>query len=254
MKMDRGDFFEHLARRLSSDEDVLESLNSIVVDEFFLAFACAYGNENAQAHFIESYDQVIDKALLRFRKQNVSIEDVKHQILAYFLFPRKSLPPAISNYSGSGSLAGYLRISVLNEAVRFVKKGQKEIATDKMEEFDPTALTSKDPAIEALKQQYRTEFKEAFQEAIKALENKDVILLRLHYVSGLKMREIGALQNRGKSAVSRAIVQVREKLFRMTHERLMERIGVGKTEVHSIIRMVKSQLDVSFERILKNKK
>jgi RNA polymerase sigma-70 factor len=110
------------------------------------------------------------------------------------------------------------------------------------------------PELDFIKHRARADFGLAFKAALAELMPEERHLLRLHYLDGLGLAEIGAIDGVGKSAVSRRLTAVRQKLLAETQRRLREQLGLDDDEVASLMGAATSQLDVSIRALLDSRR
>jgi RNA polymerase sigma-70 factor (ECF subfamily) len=75
-------------------------------------------------------------------------------------------------------------------------------------------------------------------------------VLRLRFVEGLELAQIGRLYRVHESTASRWVAAALEAVGRATRERLAARLAIGSATADSVARMVHSQLDLSIARLL----
>jgi len=75
-------------------------------------------------------------------------------------------------------------------------------------------------------------------------------VLRLRFVDGLELAQIGRLYRVHESTASRWIAAALGDIERATRERLVERLAITADTADSMARMVQSQLDLSIARLL----
>src|SRR5262249_39658610 len=97
------------------------------------------------------------------------------------------------------------------------------------------------------------EVKDAFKEAFAALSAAQRNLLRLYYLDGLTIDEIAAIKRIHRATVARRIAHCREQVATHTHQALVERLGISSSQVDSLMRLVRSHLDLSLDRWLGNR-
>jgi RNA polymerase sigma-70 factor (ECF subfamily) len=165
------------------------------------------------------------------------------------LVPDGGGPPKLAHYTGQGELATWLRVVAVREALSSVRdERRRALASD--DALLAIEASATGPELGALKQQYRAQFSEAFAAALAALEPGERNLLRLHYLHGLSIDELGGLLQIHRSSAARRIVKTREALLTSTRRALQSRLALGRREFDQLMGLVASRLDLSIERFL----
>jgi RNA polymerase sigma-70 factor (ECF subfamily) len=76
-------------------------------------------------------------------------------------------------------------------------------------------------------------------------------VLRLRFVEGLELAQIGRLYRVHESTASRWITGGLDDVARGTRETLIARLAVSNETADSVVRMVQSQLDLSIGQLLR---
>ena len=241
-----------LAAVSSSSFDAARPLGSIVIEDHYLAFACANGDAAAFA----ACDAILAREAgfaADCTRMHASVRDEATQIVREAMFvARRDRPPAIADYAGRGALRSWLRVSVSRELVRIAKAQNRAVPLEEQLVADPGY--GDDPALEALKAKYRVQLADAFRTAVTKLPARDRTLLRYQLVDGLTIDEIGSIYKVHRATAARWIAQIRDELVERTRAVMAEALGVDTAEAASIVRLVQSQLDVSVIRHLQPKK
>src|SRR5205823_4578126 len=82
-------------------------------------------------------------------------------------------------------------------------------------------------------------------EAFASLTAQQRNVLRLHHVEGLALSDIAPMYRTHKSTLSRWLADARAELLKRTRDDLRQRLGVPRLELDSLMRAVKSQIDLS---------
>jgi RNA polymerase sigma-70 factor (ECF subfamily) len=241
-------FGDHLARHLPADggADALAALRGA---DLYLACACAGGDTDAIAAFEARYFNEVDIAAARMRASHELAGEVK-QWLRRLLFVRdEGRPPAVADYGGRGDLRGWVRVTAVRELQRLLGLQRREVSVDD-EGFLEALLPAHDPEMSFVRERYRRELAEAVVAATQASPARDRALLRYSAFDGLSIDEIGALYGVHRATAARWLASAREGILARTRAELARRLGVDAPEVDSIIRLVRSRLEVSLERVL----
>src|SRR5204863_6063057 len=113
------------------------------------------------------------------------VQEVKQVLRVQLLVPKDGKPPGIAGYRGKGPLRGWVRITATRELIRHKKKRQRETPVEKR--LDHLLTSGIDPALVALKAEYRAEFAVSLREAIDDLSAEDRTLLRQQIVDGMSI-------------------------------------------------------------------
>lgn len=218
-----------------------------IAADLYLACACSHGDEGALSAFDSELMSQVGSFLSRVDSSPAVIDEVRQRVRERLFVSKDGAPPKIAEYGGRGRLASWLRVVCIRTALNLKtsdRSGQApENAADVM-------LADHDPELDYLRARYQHEFQEAFVNALASLDARDRTLLRLNLVEGLNIESIGQTYGVHRATVARWIAQARDRLFEATRDALHQRLGLSATEFASLVRLVRSQLDVSICRIL----
>jgi RNA polymerase sigma-70 factor (ECF subfamily) len=108
------------------------------------------------------------------------------------------------------------------------------------------------PALAVMKAKYRDEFKRAFHAAVAALSDRERLLLRQAELDGLSIDELAKFYGVHRATTARWVESAREAVLKKTQEALAERLAIASAEVASIMRLIRSSLDVSLPALLRD--
>jgi RNA polymerase sigma-70 factor (ECF subfamily) len=232
------DFEAYLAER-ASDEAARAKLHA---NDLYLACACARSNPIAIALFI---DRVLNRSLDHLRRMDPSgaLGDDVGQLLAERLFVWiDGNPPRITDYSGRGPLASWVRVAALRTAHRL--RGRDS------EELDESSLASPgDLQTDYLKSRYREAFRQAFAAAMEKLPRRDRTVLRMSLIDGLSIDKVGRLHKVHRATAARWIESAREMLVTETRRQLSARLRVSDRELESLCGLFESRFSVGLSRL-----
>lgn len=218
--------------------------------DLYLACACAQALGPAIAAFEATYFREIEPAVVRITRSSALVDEVAQALRSHLFMPRPEAPPAITLYGGVGDLRNWTRSALTRLVLNMVSRGPRDAkGSDDLIESIPA--TESDPELMHLKDVYRAEFREAFAIAVAALDARDRNLLRHTYVDQLNVDEVGALFGVHRATAARWIAAARTQLFNGVRKALMQRLDVDGAEVASIMRLIRSQLDITLARHLK---
>jgi RNA polymerase sigma-70 factor (ECF subfamily) len=252
--LDARDVVAFVARQATMDlADA--SLDGLRPADLYLACACARQVPGAIAAFDRDYMREVDVALARMRIGPPRLHDVK-QLVRQRLFVgggtagQPAGPGKIAEYAGRGDLRRWVRSVAVRTCLNDLRKGRREILVDDEQLIAQHAIAPDDPEIEYMKRTYAHQFRAAFGEALAQLGAREQTLLRYHHVDGLNIDEIGAIYRIHRVTAFRWIEKAKELLARSTLEILRGRLQLPANELDSVLRMIRSQLDLSLVRHL----
>jgi RNA polymerase sigma-70 factor (ECF subfamily) len=214
--------------------------------DLYLACALARGDDEALDRFEARYLSEVPSYLSRLDGGATLADDVRQLLRERLFVAAPGQRRKIVEYGGRGTLASWLRVVALRIGLELLRARKPERAIDELESL----ASSADPELQVIQARYAHEFAQAFTDAVAALEPRARTVLKLYVIDGLNIDRIGALYDVHRTTVARWIADTRAALFDDTRRRLAERLRLDASEFHSLLRVVRSQLDVSIRRLL----
>ena len=236
-----------LGTRVGDKQRQLETLHAA---DLHLAAACALGEARAQAQL----DKLLPEACAALPGETAGArgafsDEVRQLLRQKLLVATEEGPARIAGYSGEGALKSWLRVAAVRTALSLRRRdGREEQADDRA--LEALASSDQGPELDYLRVRTGAEFRRSFQDALAGLTPRDRTLLKLYYLDGLGVERIGAVYAVHASTASRWLSTVRETLLVETRRELAERLKLTSTEVESMLGLIRSQLEVSLQRIL----
>ena len=237
-----GVFLEHLRSRLEAEG--LADPKALQVDDLFLACACLHGDAEGWRELEKRHLSRIPEFVARFDTQPSFADEVRQRLCEKLLHATDGGAAKLASYTGRGPLGGWLRISAIREAQSAKRRGRREVDPDDAGLVSP----AHSPEIQLLKQRYAVEFKEAFAAVLVTLSADERNVLRLHYLDGLTLEEVGKTYRVSRATAARWIASAKEKIVEQVQARLGNQIGQGGPAAPSLLALVKSQFDMSLRR------
>ena len=241
----RESFDRHLAR--SADGHRGRSTKSVPAEDLYLACACADGVKGAAAAFEARYSKVMRRAVARVVANPAEREDVVQRARQLLLVGDEARAPKIATYTGNGPLENWVAVAAIRLAI---SQGRSESAERRLRVRAGAGAIGTDPEVLLLKGEIRREFEAAVGGALKGLEKRARLMLKLYLVSGMTLAAIGKALGVTQPTVSRWLAEAREAIFKEVQRRLGERLKIARAEIPSFVRLVASQLDISISRLL----
>jgi len=216
--------------------------------DLYLACGCLYGSPSAIEAFEHGFLSHVPDFIRRIDRSEAVAQEVQQILRERLLVGTASSPPRIADYAGRGPLMSWLRVVAVRVALELQRSRKPTIPSDEGQAEGLPATD--DPELDYLRVRYGTEFREAFTESLTALDPKQRTILQLYLVDGLNIERIGQVYQVHRATVARWIAGTRDELYDETRRRLREKLHLDAAEFESLVRLVRSQLDVSVRRIL----
>jgi RNA polymerase sigma-70 factor (ECF subfamily) len=245
VSVDEQLFVTAIVKRLSADSPV-RSLHAMQTDDLYLATACAAGDPGALRAFETSYGPAIARTIASTSTPTAERADVGQIVRVRLLVaPANGGMPRIASYSGRGSLRAWVRVVATREAARMV--GRREVMV--CEEVLVGALADTDtPEVAYIKRLYCGEFERAFHAAAQALDDRARTLLRGHALDGLSIDQLAARHGVHRATAARWVEAARHTLVAETHREMARRLRLSRGELAGVLRLIRSQVDVTLPR------
>jgi RNA polymerase sigma-70 factor (ECF subfamily) len=241
VRLDDERFVHHLARHRPPDATLDGWLGSICAGDLYLACACAEGAPAAIEALDLLFRSQVGGYLAGLRPAPDFVDDVAQAVRERLLVGAGGSPPRIAEYSGRGPLSSWLRVVTVRLALAMRRKRTELVAAEEPEE----EAAPVDAEIDALKRRHAGEVNAAFRAAVGALTSQQRDLLRRHFVEGATLAELAAALGVGRATVARWVAAARQEILARAHRQLREKLRLRPAELESLMRLMRSQLDLS---------
>jgi RNA polymerase sigma-70 factor (ECF subfamily) len=246
-----ADFMAHLAQRLGKDAAMDEALDSLQTSDLYLACATWAGQPAAIAAFERTFLREVPAMVARIDAQPAFGDEVTQALRERLLVPdAKGGVNRMGDYSGAGPLGGWVRVAAVRTALNLKRAVRREAGSEREHGLEVRA-PELDPELDYIKIRYAPAFRDAFRQTLAELALEDRTMMRMHYLDGMTIDEIGLLYRVHRATVARRIARARDAVAHHTYRLLRERLAVGESELASLLHLVRSQLDVSLATYMK---
>jgi RNA polymerase sigma-70 factor (ECF subfamily) len=246
-------FISYLAARISTEaSDLTLALKEIHAGDLFLACACNEGIPGAVEAFRAHTRAAVETFVRGVDPSPPAIDEVMQALFEKLLVPHDGEPARLTSYAGRGPLAGWVGVAAQRMALS-LRRGESAQARARERAAMADLSIAGDAELAYLKQRYRKEYEAAFANAAALLSVRERAILRLHLSGGLTLEALGAIYRVNASTVCRWIATAQTRLAAETEKDLRQRLRLSATELHSLTRLVITQLDFSVGRILQEK-
>jgi RNA polymerase sigma-70 factor (ECF subfamily) len=156
----------------------------------------------------------------------------------------------ILEYSGRGSLGSWFRVVVLRVASNRRRDDGKPRAALSDGAIEDELVPALDPELAIIQRRYKDSFDEALRLAFASLTPRERLLFRMHYIDGLNLDRMGLVLSVHRATIARRLAAAREAVLERTMSLLADQFQFDAAEFRSLLRVVRSALDVSLQGIL----
>lgn len=195
------------------EQEIESFLRSVQVDDLFMALACADGNERAWWEFDHQHRSYLERVARHLASSDLNAQEVVDRVYVELYGTRIVDGQRISkfaNYSGKGSIRGWLRTVIWHSLVDLHRASHDEVSLDEMTEnvgeghahsnFAETELGGETEMIDEIaRNRYREATVASITSAFTSLDDHEKLLLLYYHAENLKLREIAKLVENPKS-------------------------------------------------------
>jgi RNA polymerase sigma-70 factor, ECF subfamily len=216
-------------------------------DELVLAWALGRGHPEAVRRFDRDLVSELDAAARKIDRTPSFVDEVRQLARIRLLVGDQTAPPRITTYGARGPLRGWLAVATLRIALNLKRDARRTAPHDVLADVIDR---EPDPELRHLRTLYRAELRDALEAALHALPDRARAILRLRFVDGLELAQIGRLYDVHESTASRWVSAAVETVSSDARRRLINKLALSASSLDSVARLVASHLDLSISRLL----
>jgi RNA polymerase sigma-70 factor (ECF subfamily) len=235
-----------LARYREHVEKHAHDIRTLPAIDMYLAAACSDNDPAALAAFRDAMVPAMRQVLGKIGMSSAQIDEAVQRVLVS-VFVGDGRAPQIVEYGGRGTLRSWLRTIAVRTGRRML--GLEAAAPSGEDELAELPGAVADPELSLLRTRYHEQVRGAFAAAFAALSERERNVLRQYYIDGLTIDQLAALYQVNRATTARWVAGARLAVVGKTRAQLVEHFGIADTDVDSIIRLVRSQIDVSLKSI-----
>jgi RNA polymerase sigma-70 factor (ECF subfamily) len=247
--LDAEEFASHLGSRTPAGEPPSRAVAALHAADLYLACATLRGDGAALSALEAQFFPEIAGVIVKRHGSPALADEVQQALRVQLVIGAAGHPPALATYAGRGPLRSWLLVAAARAAIRLARARDREapIGDDRLLAL---AAAERDPDLHAIKTRYRAQFQAAFAGALAALSGRDRTLLRLHVIEELGIDRIGAIYGVHRATAARWLERARAALLAGTRRTLMRELRVDRWELDSIIRLIRSRIEISIGPLL----
>jgi RNA polymerase sigma-70 factor (ECF subfamily) len=237
--------FERWARAADVDVEALVSRG----DELYLVAACVARHPAAIGAFEKRFLAGLSTNVGRVSLTTDQADELRQQLRVALLIGDQ---PKIGTFRGQGPLGAWVQVCAVRLALRLGSNRSRMLMPDTglLEE-----LVSRDADQELLaaKARYHDTFQSALEECFVALDGRQKTLLRMHFLDGMSIDEMGLVFRVHRATIARWLVAIRREVLESLCRKVSMRLRTTSSEFNSLVRLVHSDVRLSLRRLLAEK-
>lgn len=225
--------------------------------DLYLAVACVSGNAAALSSFEQQYLRHVPNMLASLKPAPDLVEEVQQQLRVQLLAAPPGDLPKLAEYSGRGALIMWLRSVSVRTALNLLNRADYRKRVDLPTEdagllLGAVGADMPEPERALLIKRSREAVQQAFLAALASLPQQQRTLMRLHYLDGRTLEEIGLIYHVHKATISRRLEAARSAVRDELRRQLQERLRLSVSAIDSLVQSVTSQLEVSLSWVFRS--
>jgi RNA polymerase sigma-70 factor (ECF subfamily) len=238
----------YVAARIPSGETTAAAMAAVHIEDLALAFACSRGQADALAIVEARFLPQVARYVAHTGATESMVSEVQQQ-LRVRLFVGERRAPEILDYAGRGPLGAWLRSAAIRMVRGLQRSRRKEVGPDALERLP--RHPGEDPERDHLKRRYARALDAVLARVLADLPANERSILALHFLEGLSTDAIGKLYRVDGSTIRRRVAKLRQGILKLARRDLARELKLDRSEVESVLRLARSQLEVSVSRLLK---
>lgn len=240
-------YLRHVATAVArrDTESAERVVRTLPAADLYLAAACAGGDARAIARFGEQLLAPLLPHLARLGLSPAVVDETGQRVLEMLFVATPGAAPQIAGYTGRGRLHSWVRSIAVRTGRRLA--GQTAASDEDLERLP---AMSDDPQLEVLRRRYAGSFRDALVAALAGLGERERNLLRQYHIDQLSIDQLAALYRVHRATAARWVIAARAAVLEATRARLVSDLGIEDGEVDSIIRLVRSRIDLTLRDLL----
>ncbi len=246
----RSEFLQFAAERFAETDDPVGAMRALRLEELWQCFAALSGETASVAELEKMFSAEAEVGLRRLSLSRTAKEEAVQRARVKLFVGEPDRSPKLAQYSGHGSLAGWMRVVVVRTALNAQRGERRHAPRDDDVLANRIADDARDPELEIIKARYASALSEAVAAAFRRLTSEQRNLLRMYVIDQLTLTELSRINNVDASTISRWLAKIRAKLLEEAQSHLIERHAMRPSECESLFRAVQSNFHVTVERLL----
>jgi RNA polymerase sigma-70 factor (ECF subfamily) len=221
-------------------------------DDLALAWFCGRGDRSAGRLFEARLMPTVAASARNVDPAPAFVAEVQQRARIRILLPTdKAGVSNIKAYQARGPIKGWVAVAATRLALN-LKRDQRRANAHTRNSDDLVELvdTAPDPATQHLRTLYQAEFRAALTAALTQLPDRARTVLRLRFVDGLGLAQLGRMYAVHEATISRWVTDAIADVSQRARQHLISALTVSPSTLESVIRLLPAGLDISVARLL----
>jgi RNA polymerase sigma-70 factor (ECF subfamily) len=214
--------------------------------DLWIACACATGVAGAAVAFERVYRPVLERAVARIDR--ASVDEGVQAVLVSLFVAEPGARPRIAEYGGRAALKTWLATVAANATMRLHRRRDDQ-PHDSLSGL-AEQIAHAEPEIALAKARHGADLEAALRDALAGIDARERMLLRLKHAKGWRLEQLATMYRVSRATAGRMVTAAHEALAAETKRLLRERLKLSPSELESLVKLLRSQLEVSLVKLL----
>jgi RNA polymerase sigma-70 factor (ECF subfamily) len=215
-------------------------------DELYLVAGCCASEPEAHAAFERRYLAILNQSVGRIALSADQADELRQQMRVTLLLGAQ---PKIGTFRGQGPLGAWVQVCAVRIALKLGAAHDRLTSPD-ANLLDGLVAQDADQELLAAKSQYRDTFQTALEECFSGLPIRQKTLLRMHFLDGMSIDEMGQVFHVHRATIARWLVAIRRDVLDQICKKISLNLRTSSSEFRSMVRLVHGDVRLSLHRIL----
>ncbi|MER3631892.1 MAG: hypothetical protein C4325_06805 [Blastocatellia bacterium] len=244
--------------------EIRHFIEELSADDLCLVIACRRGSESAWDELFRLFQPVVKAIAYRVASNIDAAEELAGSVWGELFGIRSDAngraTGKLAYYSGRGSLGSWLRAVTAQLAIDLHRENSRFVQFAEDRELESAAEisltqqtirpTNRNPEEAVLELRAASDVSSAVIAAIKLLEAKDRLILKLYYFDGLTLKEIGQVLDFHEATASRRLARIQAEIRSSTERILQSEFGWNDSEIRNYLAETAERIGPGLEKIV----
>jgi RNA polymerase sigma-70 factor (ECF subfamily) len=215
-------------------------------EELYLVAGCVARDPEAYQAFERRYLGTLTHTVGRIVLSADQADELRQQLRVSLLLGDA---PKIGSFRGQGPLGAWVQVCAVRLALRLGAARERLVGQD-TSLLEGLVSQEADQELLAAKSQYRDAFQAALEECFMAMPTRQKTLLRMHFLDGMSIDEMGQVFHVHRATIARWLLAIRREVLEQISRKISLDLRTSSSEFRSMVRLVSPDVRLSLHRIL----